>query len=243
MSLINEALKKAQRQRNEEAQSLPPMPGGGPAPRRGRSGSNNTLLIGAGAFGLVVISVVATVFLVNRPVSKPPTVASATPAAPRAASVPANNAAPAPIVLAPVLKPAQPEIADKPAVAAPAPAIADSKKSAPATITDNTRPTPAAASVATPPPKPAADAPVSSTAAADPMATVAKGDERVHAFVDAVRVTAIRPVGNESRVLMNERVYRVNDIVERNLGVKLIKVETDHLTFADPNGVTYVKYF
>jgi hypothetical protein len=38
-------------------------------------------------------------------------------------------------------------------------------------------------------------------------------------------------------------MYRVNDIVERSLGVKLTKVATDSLTFADANGVTYVKFF
>ena len=42
---------------------------------------------------------------------------------------------------------------------------------------------------------------------------------------------------------MNERVYRVNDIVERNLGVRLIKAEVDNLTFSDGRGVTYVKHF
>jgi hypothetical protein len=35
----------------------------------------------------------------------------------------------------------------------------------------------------------------------------------------------------------------VNDIVERTLGLKLIKVSSDALTFADPNGATYVKNF
>ena len=42
---------------------------------------------------------------------------------------------------------------------------------------------------------------------------------------------------------MNDRVYRVNDVVDRTLGVRLTKVSTDSLTFTDANGVTYVKYF
>jgi hypothetical protein len=33
----------------------------------------------------------------------------------------------------------------------------------------------------------------------------------------------------------------VNDIVERTLGVRLTKVTPSSLTFADQNGVTYVK--
>jgi hypothetical protein len=68
-------------------------------------------------------------------------------------------------------------------------------------------------------------------------------DERVTAFVDAVRVTGIRSSGAESRVLMNERVYRVNDIVERTLNIRLVNAAADSLTFSDPRGVTYVKRF
>ena len=61
--------------------------------------------------------------------------------------------------------------------------------------------------------------------------------------MDAVRVTAIRASANDSKVFMNDKVYRVNDIVERTLGIRLVKVASDCVTFADPNGVTYVKYF
>jgi hypothetical protein len=68
-------------------------------------------------------------------------------------------------------------------------------------------------------------------------------DPRVAAFVDSVRVTGIRSSGSESRVLMNDRVYRVNDVVDRALGVRLTTVAADSLTFEDPNGVSYVKNF
>jgi hypothetical protein len=44
-------------------------------------------------------------------------------------------------------------------------------------------------------------------------------------------------------VLMNDKVYRVNDTVDRALGVKLVKVGADALTFADANGITYEKKF
>jgi hypothetical protein len=81
--------------------------------------------------------------------------------------------------------------------------------------------------------------------AAEPASALPPGapDERVTAFVEAVRVTGIRSSGTESRVLMNERVYRVNDIVDRTLNVRLIQAEGDSLTFSDPRGVTYVKRF
>jgi hypothetical protein len=40
---------------------------------------------------------------------------------------------------------------------------------------------------------------------------------------------------------MNDRVYRLNDFVDRALGVRLTKVTRESLTFTDANGVTYVK--
>jgi hypothetical protein len=74
-------------------------------------------------------------------------------------------------------------------------------------------------------------------------ATAPVPNERIVAFVEAIRVTGIRSSGTESRVLMNERVYRVNEIVDRTLGLKLVKVGADSLTFSDANGATYVKNF
>jgi hypothetical protein len=40
---------------------------------------------------------------------------------------------------------------------------------------------------------------------------------------------------------MNDHVYRVNDYVERTLGLKLTKIQEDMLTFADENGFEYTK--
>src|SRR5262249_44791696 len=95
----------------------------------------------------------------------------------------------------------------------------------------------APATVASAVPTPAAtQTPAARSAAAKP-------DDRVAQFVEAIRVTGIRSSGSESRVLMNERVYRVNEVVERNLGVKLVKVAPDTLTFSDTNGITYEKHF
>ena len=53
---------------------------------------------------------------------------------------------------------------------------------------------------------------------AAPPATQPKDDERIHRFVDNVRVTGVRSSGGESRVLMNDKVYRVNDIVDAGPG-------------------------
>jgi hypothetical protein len=71
----------------------------------------------------------------------------------------------------------------------------------------------------------------------------AKADERVAALIDAIRVAGIRNSGTESRVLMNDRVYRINEIIDRASGLRITKVEANALTFTDANGVVYVKSF
>ena len=81
MSLINEALKKAQRVRTGDlSDALPPMPGGSPriAKRSQPRTSQQFVLIAAGIITLIVLSVVVTVFWVNRPSEPKPAVAAVT---------------------------------------------------------------------------------------------------------------------------------------------------------------------
>ncbi len=44
-------------------------------------------------------------------------------------------------------------------------------------------------------------------------------------------------------MLINGHVYKVNDILNRALGVRLVKVDPDHLTLMDAGGATYLKSF
>jgi hypothetical protein len=255
MSLINEALKKAQRLRTEEttdSSSAVSYTGTHPAKRSQAHAGNTMVLIGSGALVLIVLSVVFTVYLVNRP-AKPAHSVATTPA-PKASSEspsPAASESSAPAIVAPkIIAPTTTTAATEPlAPSSTSPAVTASSPTPPvvASAVPATA-TPLAAVTPSAPPQPA-PAPTAETSAATtgPSAapTLAPGepDERVAAFVDAVRVTGIRSSGAESRVLMNERVYRVNDVVERNLGVRLIKAEVDSLTFSDGRGVTYVKHF
>ncbi len=281
MSLINEALKKAQRTRTGDLSgTLPPMPGGsGRVTKRSQPRTSQQLiLIAAGAIALVVLSVVATVYLVNRP-SEPK------PAAPVPVVAPTPNAPKVPPVVAPVLNP--PVLTTRPAAETPPvftqipptekaptptpPAPTEIKPAAPApvAVAPQTTPTPATPAprtlttttpvpnpaptapaptpvVTTPPPTPTpayATVPAIAAAPPAPAATAPKHDERVNQFVDAIRVAGIRSSGTESRVLMNDRVFRVNEIVERNFGLRLTKVEPNTLTFTDANGAVYVKNF
>ena len=242
MSLINDALKKAQHQRKDDPAATTGAAGEARIHRRGRAHNANTMvLLGSAAVVLVVLSVVFTFFMVNQPAKPAAPVAQAAPSAAPTPSAPTNSPtpAPAPIETAP---PAPTPMA--PTVSVPLTTASAGQGSA---ATTPALPTVAAS---TPPavtaPTPIAPAPVPtnpSPTAAAPASGPAAPDERVASFVEAVRVTGIRSFGNESRVLMNERVFKVNDIVDRLLGVKLTAVQSDSLTFTDANGVTYLKNF
>jgi hypothetical protein len=231
MSLINEALKKAQRQRNEvpedPAAAASGAAGGRIAKRAQPRSANAIFLLATGAVVLVLVSVGLTAYLVNRPAPKPAPVAAITPAPTQTPSPATPIAAPPPIAIPPLAAPA----AEKPAAeAAPAPAVAAST------------PPPAVAAAAE---KPAAAAETKPAPVAEPAPAPQPPpvDERVNAFVESVRSTGVKAAGDESRVLMNERVYRLNDVVDRTLNVRLTKVDASSLTFTDANGATYVKYF
>ncbi|MSU23747.1 MAG: hypothetical protein EXS32_07985 [Opitutus sp.] len=256
MSLINEALKKAQRVRTGDPGTMAPMPGGsGPIAKLGQPRSSQQLLVlASGAVVLVVLSAVGTIFFVNR---TPEPKAAAKLILTKSAVT--DAATPAPVIVAPVIAPAAAivtlENPPAPRETYPAPVAAATMPAVTPTITP-TPPavsapelsrlvTPAPPAITTPiaaaplPTEPAALAPALVTAAPGPPVP----DARIHTFVDGIHVTGIRSSGADSKVLMNGRVFRVNDIVERTLGVRLTKVEPDTLTFTDANGAVYVKNF
>lgn len=105
---------------------------------------------------------------------------------------------------------------------------------------------------APPPPAPAPtlapkveEAPARQVAAAAPPAAPAppRQNVKILTYLDNLRVTGIRAAGADSRVLMNDRVYRVNDMVDYELALRLTGVSTTTLTFVDDNGVVYTKTF
>ncbi len=245
MSLINEALKKAQHQRSGGPMDAPPMPGGGSASSRAPQGMPKGLLVLllAGAGVVIVLSVVATVLFVNRSaapaVAERPAPVKLGPVYIPKTSAPTSN----PVVIAPIVIPQPP-----PATAAPAPAPGATTPPAVASTSPSGQPndeTRAAAGTES-----AAPTPGTKEATATPAETTppSPGPEapladRIADFVDKVRVMGIRTSDSGSKVLMNDKVYRVNDVVNRSLGLKLTKIEPDSLTFTDANGATYVKNF
>lgn len=61
--------------------------------------------------------------------------------------------------------------------------------------------------------------------------------------IESFRVGGIRVSGADSKVLMNDRVYRLNDIVDHELGIRLTVIETRTLTFEDERGAVHVRNF
>jgi hypothetical protein len=71
-----------------------------------------------------------------------------------------------------------------------------------------------------------------------PPATPAP-DPRVTAFLDTLRVTAILPSPTAPKVIMNGEVYRLNDLVDRATGLRIINITSSILTFKDHTGFEY----
>jgi hypothetical protein len=220
MSLISEALKKAQRQRTAE------VPGGeGPRVviRRGSTPAAKQVLLIAG--GLVVAVVVAA------------------------------------IVAVVMLRPSEEEIAARVALATA------KAKSAPAIRTNTTAP--AGPSIQIPPPGPVAKAdgplppivlnlpPVGGAAApvapaperpalvAPATAGAPRGGSpgALQDYVDTLRITTWSAAASpaDSKVMINDKVYRINDVVDRALGLKLTDIKSDRVIFTDERGAAWTR--
>jgi hypothetical protein len=218
MSLINEALKKAQRQRTgdpvDATPSSRPVPTGGGAgvrvaKRRPPMPARTQMLLIAGSAALLLMSgAVAFIFLIGEPEAPPPV------------RRPVVVAKPVPVTPAPV-----------PPVAPTRPRQPDVTLTLPESPAERI----AAAAAKT------AAAAKAEKLAAQPVGPVA--NPRVHEFLDALRITGIRVSDTDPKVIMNDRVFRLNDLVDRATGLRLTVVEPSTLTFVDQTGFEYRKNF
>ncbi len=240
MSLINEALKKAQRMRAEIPASPAPAADGTPAPvvvRRSRPIPAQTLVLAAiGGAVLVTASIVTTLIFLRpdapAPVAKPP---APTPVA----SAPAGSVEPPSISISlPPVGPSLPTTAGiPPTVSTTPPATAPT---VPLAQPEGPKDTPVANQpVVTDATEATATIPTPVTASEGPP----KPNPRVQEFIDNLRVSGIRASSTDPRVSMNDRVFKLNDVVDRTLGLRVIAIESSGLTFMDAAGVTYLKNF
>lgn len=262
MSLINEALKKAERARAGGIGDTP-APEATPviAKRRRTIGTRTFLALGGGMLLVVGGGAAALLFKTGEEVPQPP--GSSKPASlskaesPKPAAPPMPPSAPTPA--APAIPANTPVATTLPATLPPPPAPAPAALvAAPIATTAApvaTSPAPAIppiASVPVPPlpptPTPAPTAPVvapspAPTSSQASASAAARPDERIADHVDRMRILGVRSPGPDARVLIGERVYRLNDVVDRTLGLRLVKVETGTLTFADTAGTLYKKNY
>ncbi len=230
MSLINDALKKAQRQRSADSSaSLPAVstaqPPAGKVSKRAKpiAFSSQVARLVATALGVGLVLVGGVLYWQWKSFTPGPlNVATA--------KVPAKTPA-----LAAESKPTV-------QLALPNPTKDSGGLTAPLFTVPVVAPTAQVSIVA-----PTTQAPEVKVAVAEPApilpAAKAGPDPKILAFVDTLRVTGIRAAGNDSKVLMNDRVYRVNDVVDHALGLKLTGVAANALTFEDGRGVVYSRNF
>lgn len=253
MSLINEALKKAQRQRMAAPVEVPPTSPGAPAAHQPRilkrrppmSASTQILLLGGGGALLVMACVFVFLFLwpeepalPARPTRvavqpAPPVVAVATPVAPAPPAAEPPAPVPAPLPATPPTAPVEPMVTlptvtpSTPPPLAPPPPV-----STPVAVNPLPLPSPSA----TPTPASTASTPVATSTTPVP-------NPKVYEFLEALRISGIRVSATDPKVIMNDRVFRLNDVVDRATQLRLMRVESGLLTFTDAGGFEYRKSF
>jgi hypothetical protein len=242
MSLINDALKKAQKQRTGGLPPLSSVPGVGgeraaefSSRGRGSSGAPMGLILGVGlgAVGLLALGVAGFLFLRSRPDApaatpeRPAATVAASPAATAATPATSTSATPAPapakenVFVLPVAPPAHSPAPAATVASAPAHPAAQPKAAA-------TAPTPQ---------------PATPSSAAETARPAGRLEPRAIQFIDGIRVAGIRASATDSKVLMNDRVYRAGDIVEHEMGLRLVGITTSSLTFEDDRGGRYTRNF
>lgn len=253
MSLINEALKKAEQAR---AGGLPEAPAAPSAPviaKRGRAIGTRTLVLLGVVVVLVAVGGTTMLFLRSGP---EPASAPRAPGAVKATVAPAAKPAAARTSEAPSPTPtpsspgsaASPAATPAPSSSMPVPTVNAPPATSSVTPAANVPPAaPAIApstTVAVSAPSPAPPVTPASPAVTAPLANATpRPDEKIAEYLDRLRILGVRSPGPDARVLIGERVYRINDVVDRSLGIRLQKVDPGKITFIDAAGVTYTKNY
>ncbi len=218
MSLINEALKKAQNQRTVDLtsapSSVPAALGSGtsqpvriakrPPPLAARTLMG---LLGGGLVGLLAVGGVSFFYFSASP--EQPAATKTKPPQPSPAVTVASLPPPLPVAITP-----------------PPPIISVALPPIPSPATTGVAPAGASKPPAAPP------APMPATPTTNP---------KISEFVEALRISVVRLTPTDPKVVLNGQVFRLNDVVDRNLQVRLVKIEPSRLVFTDANGFNYTK--
>jgi hypothetical protein len=221
MSILNDALKKAARDRRTHQAAAPTTPTAAPTPperlaRPPRESFTVGIAVGAVLVALGAGGILAWYTGPQVPEPAPP---------PRTEQPAPQEAAPLPGITLPLdtaATPATPLTADTAAPAAP--------------------PTDAPA-----PPSPAPEPEVVLRAPEPPPGpTPAELEDlalRARLYLDAITIAGARGTGPDGRALINNRLHRVGDTVDPVLNLRLVDVAPGRLTFEDPHGRRYTRSF
>ncbi len=282
MSLINEALKKAQQERA----------GVEMAPPEGGQGHADSSAVGPGGFFKMICIAVfvaivfggAVAFLVVGMLGGDDDAATAQVASSTTQDLPSTSppeegqsAAPLPSISYKPSEPARPEprVEPEPPPAEPAPkkTILGKVRQVVATGNENMEnvndvlesveqsqraPESKPPQISTPPPRPAvAPKPKPTLAATTPRRSQptpparksrprnvsAEPDPAILAYVEALTIKGIKLAGNSSKVLMENKVYRLNSIVNHEFRLRVLEIKPQQIIFVGYDGVKYTKFF
>ena len=92
---------------------------------------------------------------------------------------------------------------------------------------------------------PATQAPASAATAPapEPGRPAPKLEPRAIQFIENIKVAGIMARPTDSKVLMNDRVYRIGSLVEAEMGLTLVGITPNSLTFEDGHGGRYTRTF
>jgi hypothetical protein len=210
MSLINDALRKAQQERLNQSRTTP-----GQAPvdyaeqplsnRPQASGLSKGLALGAAITAIGAAIVILVVSFTGQDTPQNPT--APVRVANQSAALPPPAPAPAPE--SPPVEPPSPP---------PPPAVATT---APEPVENNTTP------------------PADAAAPIPRIGLLTPEQIRIRDHVNSLRITGVRGTGTAGRAMIAGRLYREGDIIEPELGIVLERIEATSLVFTDMTGYEF----
>jgi cytoskeletal protein RodZ len=236
MSLINQALRKAQRDRTPNRMPEPGKQTPAAYANSAASGMSPTLVIGLViAVALLVGLVVGLSVVIFKGDSvplqpQPQQVAASQPTtkAPNPLAQTAETPPTAKPLTAPISPPANPEVATR----QESNVVDELRKAREATEAEAATQAQAAAE------KVAADAKTAEEAAAR---AAAKPSNDIIAWLEQAKLSGVKISATDSKVILNGRAYSVGEVVNRTLGLKLMVVQETRVLFVDNNGTKYMK--
>lgn len=236
MSLINQALRKAQRDRTPDRMSQPGEQSPAAYASTAASGMSPALVIGLVIAVAVLIGLVVGLSVVIFKGDDAPTkiAQSETTPSPEPASATLEGT-PEPVE-AP-LKAIQPTISQKVEVAqtetTPAPSVVDELRKAREAAEAQ-----AAAEAKLAAEKAAAEAKAAEEAAAR---AAAKPSEDIIQWLGTAKISGVKISDTESKVILNGKSYSVGEFANFKLGLKVLLIQENRILFVDNNGKKYMK--